>query len=74
MMGVTAAASATVYFFNGSILPQLAVPLALGILAGAVAGSRIMQYLPTKWIRIVFVPILFYIGINMLLQGCGIKI
>ncbi|WP_236747688.1 sulfite exporter TauE/SafE family protein [Acetilactobacillus jinshanensis] len=74
MMGVTAAASATVYFFNGSILPQIAVPLALGILVGAVAGSRIMQHLPAKWIRIVFVPVLFYIGIDMLLQGFGVKL
>lgn len=74
MMGVTAAASATVYFFNGSILPQIAVSLALGILVGAVAGSRIMQHLPAKWIRIVFVPVLFYIGIDMLLQGFGVKL
>lgn len=74
MMGVTAAASATVYFFNGSIKPEIAVPLALGILVGAVAGSRIMQHLPSKWIRIVFVPILFYIGIDMLLQGCGVTL
>ena len=29
MMGVTAAASATVYFFNGSIRPDLAVPFSL---------------------------------------------
>ncbi len=74
MMGVTAAASATVYFFNGSILPYIAVPLALGILLGSVIGSRIMQILPAKWIRAIFVPVLFYIGINMLLQGFGVKL
>ncbi|GLB46589.1 UPF0721 transmembrane protein [Philodulcilactobacillus myokoensis] len=74
MMGVTAAASATVYFFNGSILPQIAVPLALGILVGAVLGSRIMQRLPAKWIRIVFIPIILYLGINMALQGFGVKL
>lgn len=69
MMGVTAAASATVYFFNGSILPQVAVPLALGILCGATVGSRIMQVLPAKWIRMIFVPIIVYIGFNMLING-----
>ncbi|MEJ6399670.1 sulfite exporter TauE/SafE family protein [Nicoliella lavandulae] len=74
MMGVTAAASATVYFFNGTILPNIAVPLALGILGGAVVGSRVMQVLPTKWIRIVFIPVLLYIGGNMLLQGFGVKL
>lgn len=69
MMGVTAAASATVYFFNGSILPQVAVPLALGILVGATIGSRIMQVLPARWIRIIFVPIMLYIACSMLYKG-----
>jgi len=72
MMGVTAAASATVYFFNGSILPGIAVPMALGILGGAVIGSRIMQVLPARWIRIVFIPIILYIGIQMLGKGLGV--
>lgn len=69
MMGVTAAASATVYFFNGSILPYIAVPLALGILLGATLGSRVMQVLPARWIRVCFVPIMFYIGLSMLYKG-----
>lgn len=72
MMGVTAAASATVYFFNGSILPNIAVPMALGILVGAVIGSRIMQILPAKWIRIAFIPIILYIGLQMLFKGLGV--
>ncbi|GHP14637.1 UPF0721 transmembrane protein [Lentilactobacillus fungorum] len=69
MMGVTAAASATVYFFNGSIKPQIAVPLALGILVGATIGSRVMQHLSARAIRMVFVPILLYIGIQMFMKG-----
>lgn len=71
MMGVTAAASATVYFFNGSILPNIAVPLALGIIVGAMLGSRIMQRLPVKWIRLIFIPVILYIGIQMLIKGIG---
>lgn len=73
MMGVTAAASATVYFFNGSIRPEIAAPVALGVLIGATLGSRIMQILPAKWIRMIFIPILFYIGIQMILNGFGVK-
>ncbi|WP_283679779.1 sulfite exporter TauE/SafE family protein [Lentilactobacillus sp. Marseille-Q4993] len=69
MMGVTAAASATVYYFNGSIKPHIAVPLALGILVGATIGSRIMQRMTAKTIRIIFIPILFYIGIEMFMKG-----
>ncbi|KRM58652.1 sulfite exporter TauE/SafE family protein [Secundilactobacillus malefermentans] len=73
MMGVTAAASATVYFFNGSMLPQIAVPLALGILVGAVIGSRIMQVLPARVIRMIFVPVIFYVGLQMILKGFGVS-
>ncbi len=74
MMGVTAAASATVYFFNGSIRPDLAVPLALGILGGSTIGTRIMQMLPSKIIRLIFIPILLYLGLQMILKGFGVTI
>lgn len=74
MMGVTAAASATVYFFNGSIRPDLAVPLALGILSGSTIGTRIMQILPSKLIRLIFIPILLYLGLQMILKGFGVTI
>ncbi|UQS84153.1 sulfite exporter TauE/SafE family protein [Bombilactobacillus thymidiniphilus] len=74
MMGVTAAASATVYFFNGTILPNIAVPLALGVVFGATIGSRIMQHLHPKVIRIIFIPILLYLGLQMFLKGFGVNI
>ena len=74
MMGVTAAASATVYFFNGSIRPDLAVPLVLGILGGSTIGTRIMQILPSKIIRLIFIPILLYLGLQMILKGFGVTI
>ena len=74
MMGVTAAASATVYFFNGSIRPDLAVPLALGILGGSTIGTRIIQNLPSKLIRLIFIQILLYLGLQMILKGFGVTI
>lgn len=72
MMGVTAAASAMVYFFNGAILPQIAAPLALGVLGGATIGSRIMQRLKPVVIRMIFIPILLIMGIQMVLRGFGV--
>lgn len=74
MMGVTAAASATVYFFNGSIKPEIAAPLAIGVLIGATLGSRLMQHLKPRWIRIIFIPIIVYTGLQMLLKGFGVNI
>ncbi|MFT8363884.1 MAG: sulfite exporter TauE/SafE family protein [Sporolactobacillus sp.] len=74
MMGVTAAASATVYFFNGSIEPTIAAPLSLGILVGALLGSRIMKRMRARVLRMLFIPILFYIGVQMLVKGFGVTI
>ncbi|WP_129045688.1 sulfite exporter TauE/SafE family protein [Companilactobacillus metriopterae] len=74
MMGVTAAASATVYFFNGSIKPDIAGPLALGVLVGSLGGARIMQRMRPRVIRMIFIPILIYLGIQMALKGFGVTI
>lgn len=73
MMGVTAAASATVYFFNGSIRPDIAAPLAIGILVGATIGSRIMQRLRPRVIRMIFIPIILFMGLQMVFKGFGVS-
>lgn len=74
MMGVTAAASAMVYFFNGSIKAGIAAPLAIGILVGALIGTRIMQHLKPRLIRMIFVPVMLYLGVQMILKGFGVTI
>lgn len=71
MMGVTAAASATVYFFNGSIQPMLAVPICLGIVVGSTIGSKIMPKLPASTLRLIFIPVISLVAIQMLLKGLG---
>ena len=74
MMGVTAAASAMVYFFNGSIKAGIAAPLAIGILLGALVGTRIMQHLKPRLIRMIFVPVMLYLGLQMIAKGFGVTI
>ncbi|WP_239257045.1 sulfite exporter TauE/SafE family protein [Listeria ilorinensis] len=71
MMGVTAAASATVYLFKGDIQPTIAAPVAIGVLIGATLGTRIMQRLKSRVIRMVFIPVLIYVALQMILQGLG---
>lgn len=73
MMGVTAAASAMIYFLNGDIRPDIAAPIAIGILCGAFFGTRIMQHLNPRMIRIIFIPILAYMGLQMVLKGFGVN-
>lgn len=72
MMGVTACSSALIYFFNGTINPYIAGPIALGTLIGSRTGAKVMQKINSKYIRIIFLPILLFTIINMLLKGLGV--
>lgn len=69
MIGVTAAASAGVYLGRGYIDPGLAMPVMLGVLTGALIGSRILVQSDTKWLRIVFSLVIALLGIEMLYKG-----
>ena len=72
MMGVTATASALIYFFNGTINPAVAAPIAIGTLIGSRTGAKVMQRLDAKYIRYIFLPILLFTIVNMLLKGLGV--
>lgn len=69
MIGVTAAASAGVYLWRGDVPPLVAAPVALGVLAGAVLGSRLLQRSTNRAVRAVFVPVLVLVSVEMLLRG-----
>ena len=62
MIGVTAAASAGVYFARGDVDPFIAAPVALGVVLGAVAGSRLLARIDNRLLRIVFVAILLFVS------------
>jgi uncharacterized membrane protein YfcA len=69
MIGVTAAASAGVYFVRGEIAPLIAAPVAAGVLIGATGGSRLLPRLKNRSIRIAFVVVLLWISGEMLYRG-----
>lgn len=69
MIGVTAAASAGVYFARGDIDPFVAAPVAAGVLLGAAGGSRLLGQLRGRFIRVVFVLVLAGVSIAMLQKG-----
>ena len=72
MIGVTAAASAGIYFSRGDIPPLLAAPVALGILIGALIGARLLTRLSNKTLRIIFLPVIAISALEMILHGVGI--
>ncbi|MDX2130694.1 MAG: sulfite exporter TauE/SafE family protein [Planctomycetota bacterium] len=66
MIGVTAAASAGIYFQRGQIEPALCAPVALGALAGALAGARVLPRIHVRTLRFIFAGIVTLAGVEML--------
>ncbi|MDR7415613.1 MAG: sulfite exporter TauE/SafE family protein [Armatimonadota bacterium] len=71
MIGVTAAASAGIYFWRGEIPPLVAAPVALGVLGGATVGAKLLAQLSNRAVRGVFVPVLGLVAVEMILRGLG---
>lgn len=74
MIGVTSAATAGVYFARGDIHPVLATPVAIGVMVGAVVGTRLMARLRNTTVRKAFLPVLAYLAISMILRGLGLRL
>ena len=69
MIGVTAAASAGVYFVRGDLNPFIAAPVAAGVLIGAILGSRLLGRMQSSTIRVVFMIVLLWVSLQMLVKG-----
>jgi hypothetical protein len=69
MIGVTAAASAGVYFSRGYIEPGLAMPVTLGVLGGSFLGGRILPGARTRNLRVLFASVLVAVAGYMIYNG-----
>jgi uncharacterized membrane protein YfcA len=62
MIGVTAAASAMVYYRRGDILVQVAAPLSVGVFIGSLLGSRLAPRIHTKIVVYLLVGVMLYLA------------
>jgi len=69
MIGVTAAASAGVYLSRGYIHPSVAMPVMLGVLGGALVGTKVLVHARVKTLRLVFAVVIFALAIEMIVNG-----
>lgn len=74
MIGVTAAASAGIYLRRGYIDPGLAMPVMLGVLAGALVGAKILPGAKVRTLRLVFAAVIGALAIEMIFQGAKGKL
>jgi uncharacterized protein len=72
MIGITAAASAGIYFSRGDIHPVIAAPVAMGVLVGASLGTAVMARMRNTTVRKIFLPVIVYLAGSMILRGLGV--
>ncbi len=74
MIGVTAAASASVYFLRGEVHPLLVAPLMIGVVAGAAVGTRLLRRTPPTRVKVLFAILLIFVSISLIYRAVTIYI
>jgi len=69
MIGVTAAASAGIYFSRGYVDPRLAMPVMLGVLAGSLVGARLLVGVGIRVLRLIFAAVIGVLAVEMIFNG-----
>jgi len=69
IIGVTALAGTSVYLSAGLIDPGLVAPVVLGVVAGALIGTRLLVRMSNKTVRKFFLVVLLALGVEMLIRG-----
>jgi uncharacterized membrane protein YfcA len=72
MIGVTAAASLVIYEQRGFVQPLLAAPVALGVAAGALAGTRLAARAPAVALGRLLAVVLVAAAAQMALRASGV--
>jgi hypothetical protein len=66
MIGVTAAASAFIYYARGDVRLLITAPTAIGVFVGASLGTHLMHRAPSRWLIMLFSCIMFYFAAMMI--------
>lgn len=69
MIGVTAAATAGIYLKRGYIVPELAMPVMLGVLIGSMLGAMALMKMRTKVLRLVFSAVIAVMAVEMIINA-----
>ena len=69
MIGVTAAASAGIYFRRGYIDPALSAPVMIGVLLGSLVGAKLLVRTKVKPLRMIFAVVIFFLAVEMIYNG-----
>lgn len=74
LVGMTAVATAAVFYADGQIDPTVVVPAMIGVFLGSRIGSTLTSRVRTANLVIVFVVIMLYLAVSLLLRSIGIDL
>ncbi|MFC3756305.1 sulfite exporter TauE/SafE family protein [Chryseobacterium tructae] len=69
MIGVTAVASALIYFQRGEIIPVIAAPVLIGVVIGSFIGSKTLMVSKTKKLKVFFAIVITILSVYMMYNG-----
>ncbi len=69
IIGMTALAGSSVFIASGFINLLLAAPMAIGTTIGSLLGTRILNKLSNKTVRLLFIVVLIYLIVQMIYKG-----
>ncbi|KPE53007.1 sulfite exporter TauE/SafE family protein [Chryseobacterium indologenes] len=69
MIGVTAVASALIYFQRGEIIPVIVAPVLIGVVVGSFIGSKTLMVSKTKKLKVFFAIVITVLSIYMMYNG-----
>lgn len=69
MIGVTAAASTGIFYIGGFVNPIIAAPVAIGVVLGSYAGTKLLMRSKPSSLRLIFIAVLVIFGAEMLQRG-----
>jgi hypothetical protein len=72
VLSLVDSSAAWVYINRGAVLPMVAVPSVVGMMAGAKIGARLLNVLKGSVIRKMVIALLLFAGLRALLKGLGI--
>ncbi len=71
LLSIADTSAAWVYLNQGAVIPMIAVPSIVGLMAGSVVGVRLLALANPKFIRYMVIGVLGFAGVQALLKGLG---
>jgi uncharacterized membrane protein YfcA len=72
MFGLTASASAFIYYTHDVVNPSVTAPAVIGIVGGARLGALAVKRVKPRQLQRIFVVVMIVLALSMLLDAFGV--